>query len=416
MSDLRDRGEEGRLRSVLQQNAESIRIARQRAERDLELAKQALEARTSELAASLALMQATLESTAEAIVATDSAGRITAYNEKFIDMWHIARDLVSRGGNRDVLESMCRQVADRDSFIARVESLLTTAPTESFDVLELADGRVVERYTRAQRIGDTVIGRVWSYRDVTERARAEADLRSAKAQADTANRAKSAFLAMMSHELRTPLNAIAGYADILKIGIHGPLTEQQAEALTRIQVSQRHLLGLIDGVLTHAKLETGHANYELRTVSALDAIVNARALLEPQAWASGVTVDIAACPSALSVRADAEKLQQVLLNLLSNAVKFTPRGGRIELEARSEGARTLIAVRDSGIGIPDDMLDRIFEPFVQVRSELTRPASGTGLGLAISRAFARGMNGDLTVESESGRGSTFTLSLPTAGS
>ena len=404
--------EEGLLRSVLQQNAESIRIARQRAERELELAKQALEARTSELAASLALMQATLESTADGIVATDNAGRITGYNDRFLRMWGIADDLVSRGDHREVLESMCRQVIDSGRFTAGVDAILDESLPESFDVLELADGRVVERYTRTQRIDHRVIGRVWSYRDITERARAEADLRSAKAQAETANRAKSSFLAMMSHELRTPLNAIAGYADILQLGIHGSLTKQQSEALTRIQVSQRHLLGLIDGVLTHAKLETGYANYELTTVNALDAIANAQALLEPQAWASGVTMALTSCPPDLSLRADAEKLRQILLNLLSNAVKFTPRGGRIELEGHAAGARVHLVVRDSGVGIPAHMLDRIFEPFVQVRSELTRPASGTGLGLAISRTFARGMHGDLTVESESGRGSTFTLSLP----
>jgi signal transduction histidine kinase len=305
-------------------------------------------------------------------------------------------------------------MANTARFVAGIEAILADAPPESFDVLELADGRVFERYTRAQRVDDRVIGRVWSYRDVTERARAEAALREAKAQAEGANRAKGAFLAMMSHELRTPLNAIAGYTELIQLGIHGSITDEQVQALNRIQASQRHLLRLIDGVLTHAKLETGHAQYDLTTVSVADAIGSAEALIAPQARTSGVTVSTKSCPDDLCLRADAEKVQQILLNLLSNAVKFTPRGGQIEVECFVSDAKVRIAIRDTGIGIPADMLDRVFEPFVQVRSELTRPAEGTGLGLAISRALARGMDGDVTVQSKIGSGSTFTLILPAA--
>ena len=414
MSNPQDGDEEALLRSVMHQNAERILIARQRAERDLELAKQALEIRTAELATSLALMQATLESTADGILATDDDGRITGFNDKFLQMWRVRRDVVTTGGSRAVFEAMCRQMPNASRFVTGVEAILAAAPPESFDVLELADGRVVELYTRAQRIDDRVIGRVWSYRDVTERARAEAALREAKVQAEGANRAKSAFLAMMSHELRTPLNAIAGYTELIQLGIHGVITDEQSQALLRIQASQRHLLRLIDGVLTHAKLETGHAHYDLTTVSVADAIASAVALVAPQARTSGVTVTTKSCSAELFLRADEEKVQQILVNLLSNAVKFTPRGGQIEADCFVAGAKVHIAIRDTGIGIPADMLDRVFEPFVQVRSELTRPAEGTGLGLAISRALARGMDGDVTVGSEIGRGSTFTLILPSA--
>jgi signal transduction histidine kinase len=412
---LQDDGDEERLlRTVLHQNAESILIARQRAERDLELAKQALEIRTAQLATSLALTQATLESTADGIVATDDTGRITGFNEKVVDMWAVPRDVVEKGESRGLFDAMSRQMPDAERFAAEVNALLDNAPPESFDILELADGRVFERYTRAQKIADRVIGRVWSFRDITERAKAVADLRNAKAQAEAANRAKSAFLAMMSHELRTPLNAIAGYAELLQMGIHGPVAPDQAQALARIQASQRHLLGLIDGVLTHAKLETGHAHYDLITINAIDAISRAEALIAPQAWTNGVSLTPMSCVDDVLVRADAEKLQQILLNLLSNAVKFTQRGGQIAMACVVVDADVHIEIRDTGIGIPDDMLDRIFEPFVQVRSELTRPVEGTGLGLAISRALARGMGGELTARSEMGHGSTFTLILPHA--
>ena len=403
--------EDHRLRAVLHHNAEAIFIARQRAERELELAKQALETRTAELATSLALMQATLESTADGILATGDDGRVSGFNTRFLRMWRISQPIAVGGECQRLFEAMSQQIAGPTK---NAVAILAEAPHESFDTLELTDGRFFERYTRAQTIDGRVIGRVWSYRDVTERARAETTLREAKSQAEAANRAKSAFLAMMSHELRTPLNAIAGYAELMELGIHGPITPEQARAIARIQASQRHLLGLIDGVLTHAKLETGHAYYELVAVNALSAISSAEILLAPQARAKGVTLTVEVCPADLTLWADAEKVQQILLNLLTNAVKFTPSGGRVEVRCCRVDDKVHIEIRDTGVGIPAEMLDRIFEPFVQVRSELTRPSEGTGLGLAISRALARGMNGDVTVGSEAGHGSVFTLVLPAA--
>ena len=243
-------------------------------------------------------------------------------------------------------------------------------------------------------------------------ARAESEV--AQREAEGANRAKSEFLAVMSHELRTPLNAIGGYAELMEMGIRGPVTQAQLEDLHRIQVSQRHLLGLINEVLNYAKVETGTVRYDLATVRVRDVLAAAEALVAPQTSAKGLTLTIGTCPPDLTVRADAEKLRQILVNLLSNAMKFTERGGRIALECAPSESIVEITVCDSGIGIPAEQLERIFEPFVQVRAELTRTAEGTGLGLAISRDLARGMGGDLRAESKEGKGSVFTLTLPRA--
>jgi len=241
-------------------------------------------------------------------------------------------------------------------------------------------------------------------------ARAESEV--AQREAEGANRAKSEFLAVMSHELRTPLNAIGGYAELMEMGIRGPVTQAQREDLHRIQVSQRHLLGLINEVLNYAKVETGSVRYDLATVRVREVLGAAEALVAPQTSAKGLELTIGRCGPDVTVRADAEKLRQILVNLLSNALKFTERGGRIALECTPSESTVEIEVRDSGIGIPADQLERIFEPFVQVRADLTRTAEGTGLGLAISRDLARGMGGELVVASTMGRGSTFTLSLP----
>ncbi|HEU4558548.1 MAG TPA: HAMP domain-containing sensor histidine kinase [Longimicrobium sp.] len=236
----------------------------------------------------------------------------------------------------------------------------------------------------------------------------------ARAEADAANRAKADFLAVMSHELRTPLNAIGGYAELLEMGIRGPVTDAQRKDLGRIQLSQKHLLGLVNEVLSYAKLETGTVQYDLQNVPVREPMLSAEALVVPQARAKGLELVVSACEPELAVRADEEKLRQILVNLLTNAVKFTPPAGRISMGCQPDHTVCRFQVTDTGIGIPADELESVFQPFVQVRSDLTRTQEGTGLGLAISRELARGMGGDLTAESTPGVGSTFELVLPRA--
>lgn len=235
----------------------------------------------------------------------------------------------------------------------------------------------------------------------------------ARAEADAANRAKGEFLSVMSHELRTPLNAIGGYTELIEMGIRGPVTAEQRVDLERIRYSQKHLLGLVNEVLSYTKLETGTVEYDLEAVPVRDAFAAAEALVVPQARAKGLELVRGEVEPSLAVRADADKLRQILANLLSNAVKFTPAGGRIHLECERAGRCVRLSVRDDGVGISPADLAAVFEPFTQVRSDLTRTQEGTGLGLAISRQLARGMGGELAAESTPGVGSTFTLTLPT---
>jgi signal transduction histidine kinase len=234
----------------------------------------------------------------------------------------------------------------------------------------------------------------------------------ARADADAANRAKGEFLSVMSHELRTPLNAIGGYTELIEMGIRGPVTPEQRADLERIRLSQKHLLGLVNEVLSYTKLETGTVEYDIQDVPVREALVAAETLVVPQARAKGLELITTETERFLAVRADPDKLRQILVNLLSNAVKFTPAGGRIHLGCERAGECIRFSVRDTGVGIPADRVAAVFEPFVQVRSDLTRTEEGTGLGLAISRQLARGMGGDLGVETTPGAGSVFTLELP----
>jgi signal transduction histidine kinase len=247
-----------------------------------------------------------------------------------------------------------------------------------------------------------------------EHARLRSEAEAARDAAEAANRAKSQFLAAMSHELRTPLNAISGYTELLQMGVHGPLNAKQLDDLDRIQRSQQHLLSLINDVLNFAKIEAGKVQFHPRPVHVGSLLTNVEMLIAPQLQTRGLRFQRTSATPDLEIFCDPEKTEQILLNLLSNAVKFTPEGGSIELATDVDSRRAQIIVRDTGAGIPDDKLDVIFEPFVQVERNLTRSIEGAGLGLAISRDLARAMDGDLTVESRLGEGSTFRLSLPIA--
>ena len=253
-------------------------------------------------------------------------------------------------------------------------------------------------------------------RDLTERRAAELraiDDARRIALADAANRAKAGFLAAMSHELRTPLNAIGGYADLLILGLGGSVTDQQRSYLDRIRSSQQHLLAIINDILNFSKIEAGQLSYDVRPVDLQRVIETVLPMVEPQLSTKGLRVNSKPVDGIVAL-ADRAKTEQVLLNLLSNAVKFTDPGGHIEVGASRQGAVVAIEVADSGIGIPTDYHETIFEPFMQVGRSLTHAHEGTGLGLAISRDMARGMSGDLTVASELGKGSRFTLTLPSA--
>jgi PAS domain S-box-containing protein len=274
--------------------------------------------------------------------------------------------------------------------------------------------------------------------DMTEQVHARRELESVRLEADEArhraeeaNMARSQFLTMMSHELRTPLNAIGGYAQLLVLGVRGPVTRDQQADLARIQAAQQHLLGLINSVLNFAKLEAGRVHYQMADVPLVACLEDVETLVAPQMRERGLDYTLRAHPGLpidsrkIEVRADEEKLRQIMVNLLTNATKFTHRGGSVTVtfsvltgaaeDGREDADMVAVTVADTGIGIAAGRLESIFEPFVQVNRRLSSPDEGVGLGLAISRDLARAMNGDLVVESELGVGSSFTLLLPRAG-
>jgi PAS domain S-box-containing protein len=326
----------------------------------------------------------------------------------------------------------------RDEIVGKHFSVFYTAeekaegkPQRELEIAE-RDGRVEDEGWRIRKDGTrfwanivitalrddrgVLVGFAKVTHDLTDRRRAEQRAISAAtrvAQAEEANKVKASFLAAMSHELRTPLNAIGGYADLLLTGIGGEVSPRQRQYLERIRGSQQHLLAIINDILNFSRIEAGQLEYEIRTVS-LEAVVNTVVpMIEPQAAAKSLKITRTSFAGA-DVTGDQAKIEQILLNLLSNAVKFTESGGVIEIECERRGDCFELSVRDTGIGIPASEIDAIFQPFVQVGRSLTSTQEGAGLGLAISSDLAKAMGGDLRVDSDVDKGSTFTLSLPSA--
>lgn len=232
--------------------------------------------------------------------------------------------------------------------------------------------------------------------------------------AEKANRAKSNFLGAMSHELRTPLNSIGGYVELIDLGLRGPVTPEQHADLARVRANQQHLTALVTEILSFARMSNPIVSYVVADIDACDAIQHAVDMVEPLFAQRQLTFDGVFGGKEIVARADPERVTQVLVNLLSNAIKYTPAKGHISAACGAADGMVTVTVRDTGIGIPADKVESVFEPFVQMKEGFANREGGVGLGLAISRDLARAMNGDLTVKSVEGKGSEFTLTLPKA--
>jgi adenylate cyclase len=357
--------------------------------------------------------QVVLDTIDYGVLILDPALRVRMYNRAFRDLWELPDEILRV---RHTLEELLLAYRGRglhgvpdvgwDDYVARRVAEVragSTAPQE----WHRPDGRVLQYEIVALPDG----GRMLTYFDLTRLKRTEEALIAAKRQAELASQAKSAFLASMSHELRTPLNAIIGFTRIVMRRAKDALPARQYGNLEKILVSGEHLLSLINSILDLSKIEAGRMEVKRHPVALRPLLEFCLATVRPLVRGGAVELveELEAAPPMLV--SDEEKLKQIVINLLSNAAKFTEKGS-IVLRASERDGTVEISVRDTGIGMPGDKLEMIFEEFRQVDGAMAGAQSGTGLGLSISRRLARLLGGEITVASEVGRGSTFTLTLP----
>jgi len=251
-------------------------------------------------------------------------------------------------------------------------------------------------------------------RDLAVGVSTEIALRAARDEARRANRIKGDFMAMISHELRTPLNAVIGYGELMEMGIPEPLPARAADNLEQLLVSADYLKDLVEQLLTFSQLDTETDTVEWGEVEVSALVREVRAITEPLAQEAGLALEIRVEPGVPPLHSDARKVRQILVNLVGNAIKFSTEGS-VRLAVVERGGEVRFQVEDEGIGIAEDDLAHVFEPFWQVERPETRASSGTGLGLAIARRFAEALGGSLEAESEEGEGSVFTLTVPVRG-
>lgn len=365
-------------------------------------------AANDELDRTTSLLRATLESTADGILVTDLDGHIINFNRRFASLWSLPDALISKGSDTLIYHSMVRRMRYRSDWRQWIDHVTHAREQETFDTLSLRTGKTLECRSRPQMVRDQMIGRVYTFADITDRLHAQQELEAARDAAESANRAKTDFLNHMSHELRTPLNAIIGFAQLIQQDGAG----EHADNVDLILRGGWHLLNLINEVLDLARVESGKMELHIESVNLPELAADCIAFVRPLAEKYEVHLHNDIPAGSAHVKADPLRLRQMLLNLLSNSIKYNRKGGDVWLGSHcTEPGRISISIRDSGIGISDEDQARIFEGFTRVGSK-QHSVEGTGIGLAFTRKLARLMEGDISLSSRIGEGSCFRIELP----
>lgn len=382
-----------------------------------------------QLSMSLSMTESVIEAVDSGILVVGRGGEVLQTNNKFAELWRVPDAVLASRDDAVLLDHVLGQLADPEGFLERVTRLYDEFEVEDFGEIVFKDGRVFERGSRPMVVDGQLLGRVWSFRDVTARKVTEAelagyrgeleslveertaDLSAANEELRRANDAKDAFLASMSHELRTPLNSIIGFSGILSQGLAGPLTEEQQVQVGMVNRSGRHLLGLVDQVLDLSRIEPGSAGLAMEEIDPAALLAEVVEAVRPSAVDKGLDLVIAPSGGGTLVT-DPAKVRQILFNLIGNAIKFTERGSVTARVDRLPSGQFAFTVADTGPGITDGDQSRVFDAFTQLELPGVAKSSGAGLGLRISHEFARLLGGEITLDSAVGQGSTFRLVLP----
>ncbi|MEG3640987.1 ATP-binding protein [Magnetococcus sp. PR-3] len=357
------------------------------------------------------LLHDILETSVDGFLVVDKEGHVTHTNVRFAQMWKIPEEVISSRNDKKLMEHALPQLTDPDGFINKVKDLYG-ADQFSLDEIPFIDGRVFERHSRPLYHNGEIVGRLWQFRDITREREQQSQLQQAKERAESANAAKSEFLATMSHEIRTPLNGIIGMLEHLG---QEPLDQTLRERFNMICSSSEVLLDLLNNILDFSKIEADQLRFEHIPYNPHQLIRDVVQLHHIRAEEKGVDLSCN-CQRNLPEcsMGDPTRIRQVLINLVSNALKFTESGFvQVTAALQSGNPKTVsIEVLDSGSGISESQLDQLFTPFSQADGSISRRHGGTGLGLAISKRLIDAMSGQISVRSRIGEGSTFHITIP----
>lgn len=349
----------------------------------------------------------------DGIMLVDEQHRVISYNLRFCEIWHLHDNNVEHQDDRDLMGSVLQDLEDPVAFKERVEYLYQHPLEASRDEVRFKDGRVFDRYSAPARSEDgRLYGRIWYFRDMTDRKRLEEELKAQNEELKELDRLKSSFVDSVSHELRTPLTSIKGYAEFLEDEIAGSLSADQHGFVAQIVAGASRLERLVDDLLDFARMEAGTFKLAVRDFDLRQMLVRVVESFRPQAMERMLTIETSVPPDSVRVSADPGRIEQVIMNLMSNALKFNSPNGHVIVRLVASGAAVRVEIQDTGQGVAPDKLPRLFERFYQVDPSMTRAAGGAGLGLSISRALIEAHGGRIGVESALGEGSRFWFELP----
>jgi PAS domain S-box-containing protein len=359
----------------------------------------------------LALSEATLESVHNGILAVGNNENIIKTNEEFVKMWNVPKDIIGSGDDSKLLNYVLEQLIEPDEFIKKVKELYANPQTESFDLIYFKDGRVYERISKPMHIDGRAVGRVWSFFDISKRKQREEEIKHKNEELIKINAEKDKFFSIIAHDLRSPFNVFLGFTEMLKEDIHNLSLKELQNIANSMNRSANNLFELLTNLLEWSMIKRN--DYAFHPVKlSLKKIINESLDLYAETREKKAIELKTEISDDIFITADESMLKTIMRNLISNALKFTNKGGLVTVSTNISDDVAAISVKDTGIGMPETLINDLFNIDVRTNRNGTDNERSTGLGLLLCKEFIEIHKGKISIKSEEGKGSEITVSLP----